>query len=154
MLKIWEGYGKNWKHFMYKLDNPFRSIRVPYENSSVTKAFHFVELIRSIDFWCVQNAPFKSTSSIINPFWIHLVFFMHLLIFLSQMTLKLESTTNQLSKGWKLAWYHHFTHIACAKKVERVTAKTGCTSCTKWTISFKVSWFRMKTHLLQRHYIF
>jgi iron complex transport system permease protein len=33
-------------------------------------------------------------------------------------------------------------------------AKTGCTSCTKWTISFEVSRFRTKTHLLQRHFIF
>ena len=40
------------------------------------------------------------------------------------------------------------------KKVERVTAKTGCTSCTKWTISFEVSGFRTKTHLLHRHIIF
>src|SRR3989337_2623772 len=44
-------------------------------------------------------------------------------------------------------------HSMC-KKVERVTAKTGCTSCTKWTISFEVSGFRTKTHLLQRHFIF
>ena len=33
------------------------------------------------------------------------------------MTLKLKSTTNVLWKSWKLAWYHHFTHIACAKKL-------------------------------------
>ena len=33
------------------------------------------------------------------------------------MTLKLKSTTNELWKGWKLAWYHHFTHIACSKKL-------------------------------------
>src|SRR6266566_1090892 len=44
-------------------------------------------------------------------------------------------------------------HSMC-KKVERVTAKIGCTSCTKWTISFEVSGFRTKTHLLQRHFIF
>src|SRR3954465_3599496 len=41
----------------------------------------------------------------------------------------------------------------CAK-VERITAKTGCTSCTNWTISFKVQGFHTKTHLLQRHFIF
>ena len=35
-----------------------------------------------------------------------------------------------------------------------VTAKTGCTSCTKRTISFEVSGFRTKTHLLQRDFIF
>ena len=37
-----EGYGKNWMHFVYKMDNLFRSIRVSDENSYVTKAFHFL----------------------------------------------------------------------------------------------------------------
>ena len=32
------------------------------------------------------------------------------------MTLKLKSISNELWKGWKLAWYHNFTHIACARK--------------------------------------
>ena len=211
---------------------------------------------------CVQNATFKATSSFFNPFSFHFLFFMHLLIILSYKTLRLKSISNELSKGWKLAWYHHFIHIACArklrglrqklvalrvqngqslskyqdfirklvcykgisffktylnswlfvclkctiqshiiifqsfltsfaifhaftnyfelqdpkiekhfkwtlkrlkvgmvssshphsmcKKVERVTAKTGCTSCTKRTISFKVSGFHMETRLLQR----
>ena len=40
------------------------------------------------------------------------------------------------------------------KRVERVTAKTGCTSCTNWTISFGVSGFRTRTHLLHWHFIF
>ena len=40
-------------------------------------------------------------------------------------------------------------HSMC-KKVERVTAKTGCTSCTKWTISFEVSGFDTETRLLQQ----
>src|SRR3954468_15283969 len=44
-------------------------------------------------------------------------------------------------------------HNMCAK-VERVTAKTGCTLCTNWTISFEVQGFHTKTHLLQRHFIF
>ena len=69
------------------------------------------------------------------------------------MTLKLKSTINELWKGWKLVWYHHFTHVACTKKL-RVTTKTGSTSCTKQTISFEVSRFRTKTHLLQRDFIF
>ena len=33
------------------------------------------------------------------------------------MTLKLKSTANELRNGWKLAWYHNFTHVACAKKL-------------------------------------
>src|SRR4051812_36664902 len=44
-------------------------------------------------------------------------------------------------------------HNMCAK-VERIMTKTGCTSCTNWTISFKVQGFHTKTHLLQRHFIF
>src|SRR4051812_20081021 len=44
-------------------------------------------------------------------------------------------------------------HNMCAK-VERITTKIGCTSCTNWTISFKVQGFQTKTHLLQRHFIF
>ena len=39
------------------------------------------------------------------------------------MTLKLKSTTNELRKGWKLAWYHHFTHIACSKKLRGLRQK-------------------------------
>ena len=114
--KSWEGYGKNCMLFVYKMDNLFRSIRVSDENSSVTKEFHYFELIWTPDSLSVQNAPFKARSAIFNPFWLHLLFFMHLLIFLSYKTLKLKSTTNELWKSWKLAWYHHFTHIACARK--------------------------------------
>ena len=36
---------------------------------------------------------------------------------------KLTSTTNDLWKGWKLAWYNHFTHIACAKKLRGLWKK-------------------------------
>ena len=80
------------------------------------KGISFFELIWTPDFLCVQNAPFKATSSIFNPFWLHLLFFMHLLLILSYKTLKLKSISNELWKGWKVAWYHHFTHIACARK--------------------------------------
>ena len=44
-------------------------------------------------------------------------------------------------------------HSMC-ERVERVTAKTGRTSCTNWTISFGVSGFRTRTHLLHWHFIF
>ena len=42
-------------------------------------------------------------------------------------------------------------HSMC-KRVERATAKTGRTSCTNWTISFGVSGFRTRTHLLHGHF--
>src|SRR3954466_13915376 len=44
-------------------------------------------------------------------------------------------------------------HNMC-EKVERITTKNGCISCTNWTISFKVQGFQTKTHMLQRHFIF
>src|ERR1041384_2138927 len=70
------------------------------------------------------------------------------------MTLKLESTTTWTQKRLKLGMASSFDpHNMCAK-VERITTKTGCTSCTSGTISFKVQGFQTKTHLLQRHFIF
>ena len=53
----------------------------------------------------------------------HAPFFMHLLIILSYKTLKLKSISNELWKGWKLAWYHHFIHIACARKLRGLRQK-------------------------------
>src|SRR3989337_4080349 len=47
VLKSLEGYDKNWMHFVYKLDNLFRSIRVSDENSSITKGFHFLTYFNS-----------------------------------------------------------------------------------------------------------
>src|SRR3954467_6485693 len=70
------------------------------------------------------------------------------------MTLKLERATTLTQKRLKLGMVSSFDpHNICAK-VERITAKTGCTSRTNWTISFKVQGFHTKTHLLQRHFIF
>src|SRR3954466_13377492 len=70
------------------------------------------------------------------------------------MTSKLESTTTWTQKRLKLGMVSSFDpHNMCAK-VERITTKTGCTSCTNWTISFKLQGFQTRTHLLQRHFIF
>src|SRR3954466_13830506 len=70
------------------------------------------------------------------------------------MTLKLESTTTWTQKRLKPCMVSSFDpHNMCAK-VEGITTKTRCTSCTNWTISFKLQGFQTKTHLLQRHFIF
>src|SRR3954468_9219040 len=70
------------------------------------------------------------------------------------MNLKLERATTRSQKRLKLGMVSSFDqHNMCAK-VESITEKTGCTSCTNWTISFKVQGFQTKTHLLQRHFIF
>ena len=93
------------------------------ETCLLQRDFIFFELIWTPLFFCVENAPFKATSSIYNPFWLHLLFFMHLLIILSYKTMKLKSIWNELWKGSKLAWYHHFTHIACARKYRGLRQK-------------------------------
>src|SRR3954468_5067856 len=70
------------------------------------------------------------------------------------MTLKLERATTLTHKRLKLGMVSSFDpHNMCAK-VDRITAKTGCTSCTNWTISFKVRGFQTKTPLFQRDFIF
>ena len=62
----------------------------------------------------------------------------------------MKSTTKWILKRLKVGMVSSFHPRSMFKKVETVTAKTGCTSCTKWTISFEVSGFRTKTQLLQQ----
>ena len=124
MLKSWEGYRQNWMHFVYKLDNLVRSIRVSDENSSITNGFHIFKHIFTQDFFYNQYAPFKVTSSLFNPFLTSFAIF-HAShdLFSAKMTLNLKSTANELWKGWNLAWFHNFTHIACAKKLRGLREK-------------------------------
>ena len=49
-----EGYGKNQTHFVCKLDNLFRSIRVSTENSQVTQALHFLNLFELQTFFAFR----------------------------------------------------------------------------------------------------
>src|SRR3954469_12908101 len=55
--------------------------RVLDENSSVTKTFHFSKLISTQDFFFIQHATFKATYLNFNPFYLYLLFFMHLMIY-------------------------------------------------------------------------
>src|SRR5438067_796658 len=64
------------------------------------------------------------------------------------MTLKLKRATGRTQKRLKRAMVcSSDPHNTCAK-VDRITEKTGCTSCKNWTISFKVQGFQTKTRLL------
>ena len=102
---------------MYKTDNLFRSIGVSYRNSSVTKGFHFFwTYLNSIVFLC-SKCTIQSNIINFQPFLTSFVIFHAFTDFLSYMTLKMKSSTNELSKGWKLAGYHHFTHIECDKNL-------------------------------------
>ena len=149
MQRSREGYGKNWTHIVYKLHNLFRSIRVRTKTHLLQRpALHFSRL------FCCQYAPFKATSSTFDPFWHHLLFFMHLLICFELNDPEIEKHYKWTLKRLKLVMVSSFHPHSICKKVERVTAKTGCTSCTNWTISFGVSGFRTRTHLLDWHFIF
>ena len=116
----------------------FQSATISDENSSVTKAFHFSKLISTQDFFFIQHATFKATSWNFNPFWLHLLFFMPLMIYFELNDLDIRKHYKWTQKRLKLGMVSSFDpHSMCAK-VERITAKIGCTSCTNWTISFKV----------------
>src|SRR4051812_7577313 len=85
------------------------------------------------------------------------------------MTLKLESTTNELRKGLNLARCHHLTHITCVqklrvlrKKLDALRVQTG-PSLSKYEgfrrklICFKgfffINFFKLKTFLHTKCYI-
>src|SRR3954469_8399895 len=79
---------------------------------------------------------------------------MHLMIYFELNDPVIGKHYKLTQKRLKLGMVPSFDpHSMCAK-VYKITAKTGCTSCSNWTISFKVQGFQMKTHLLQRHFIF
>ena len=113
-----EGYSKNWMHFMYKLENLFWSIRVSYGNSSVVQRdFIFLNLFELLTF-CVfkmhhskPHHQFSTLSDIICYFS-----FIYWFVLRAKWLWNWKALQNKLWKGWNLAWYHHFTHIACAKK--------------------------------------
>src|ERR1044071_1644843 len=79
---------------------------------------------------------------------------MHLMIYFELNDLEFGKHYNFTQKRLKLGKVSSFDTYNMCSKVERITAKTGCTSCTNWTISFKVQGFQTKIHLLQRHFIF
>ena len=54
----------------------------------------------------------------------------------------------------KLGTVSSFHPHGMCKIVERVMEKTRRASCTNWTMSFGVSGFRTRTHLLHWHFIF
>ena len=124
MCKRWEDYDKNWMYFVYKLDHLFQSTRVSNENSSITKTFHFSKLISTQDFFCIQHATLKATYWNFNPFWLHLVFFMHLMIYFQLNDLEIgKGLQPELIKGWNLAWYHHLIHTTCVQKLRGLRQK-------------------------------
>ena len=90
-----------------------------------------------------------------QPFWLHLLFFMHLKICFELNDPEIEKHYKWTLNRLKLVMVSSFHPHSICKKVERVTTKTGRTSCTNWTISFEVSGFGRKLICYKgRHFIF
>src|SRR3954470_18237512 len=79
---------------------------------------------------------------------------MRLMIYFELNDLEIRKHYNRTQKRLKLDMVSSFDPHNMCTKVERITAKIGCTSCTNWAVSFKVRGFQTKTHLFQRHFIF
>ena len=117
MKKSREGYGKNRMHYVYKLDNLFWSIGFSDENSSVTPALHFFNLLQLRNFFALSMHHSKPCHQLSTLSDIICYFsFIYRFVLRAKLPWSWIALQNELSKGWNLAWYHHFTHIACAKK--------------------------------------
>ena len=78
MQKNREGYGKNWKHFVYKLDNLFRSIWGSDEKTHLLhRHFIFLNLLQLWTFLCsvctiqghvINFQPFLASFAIVHAF--------------------------------------------------------------------------------------
>ena len=141
-------------HFVYKLDNLFWSIRVSDENSSVTPAiqnFNNLLLLRTFFASSMHHSKPRHQLSTLSDF---ISFFHAFTDFLSYKTLRLKSISNELLKGWKLAWYHHFIHIACARKLRGLRQKLDALRVQTRQSLLKSRGFRRKLICYKRHFIF
>ena len=121
--------------------------------------FIFWTYLNSIVFLC-SKCTIQSHIINLQPFLTSFVIFHAFTDFLSYMTLKMKSYTNELSKGWKLAGYHHFTHIECAKKLRGLRQKldalrvqngrnSSVTTCISNELGkgWKLAWYHHFTHI-------
>ena len=118
------------------------------------KDFNFLNIYEHKTFSAFNMHHSKPHHHFSNHFWLHLLFFMHFMIYFELKWPWIEKHCKWTLKWLKVGMVSSFQPHSMCKKVERVTVKTGCTSCTKWTISFEVSGFQTKTRLLQRYFIF
>ena len=140
-------------HFVYKMDSLFRSIRVSHGNSSVTKGFHFLELIWTPSFSIFKMHHWKPHHRL-STLSYFICYFSCIYWFFELNDPEIEKHYKWTLKRLKVRMVSSFHPHSMWKKVGRVTTKIRCTSCTKCTISFEVSGFHTETHLLQRDFNF
>ena len=101
------------------------------ETRLLQRDFIFLTYLNSILFLC-SKCTIQSPIINFKPFLTSFVIFHAFTDFFSYKTLKLKSTTNELWKCWKLACYHHFTHIACVKKLRGLRQKLNALRVQNW----------------------
>ena len=123
MQESWEGYGKKLDALrvqngqsLSKYQDFIRKL-VCYKRISI---FLILFELHSFYMFKMHHSNQHHQFSTLSDF---ICYFSCIYWFFSYKTLKLKSTTNVLWKGWKLAWYHHFTHIACGKKLRGLREK-------------------------------
>ena len=113
----------------------------------------FSTYLNSIVFLC-SKCTIQSHIINFQPFLTSFVIFHAFTDYFELLDPEIEKHFKWTLKRLKVGMVSSFHPHSMCKKVERVTAKTGCTSCTKRTISFKVWGFHTETRLLQRDFIF
>ena len=86
--------------------------------------------------------------------WLHLLFFMHFMIYFELNDPEIDKHSNELWKGWNLAWYHNFTHITCAKKFRGLRKKLDALRVQTWQSLSKYQGFGRKLVYYKRISIF
>ena len=109
------------------------------------KGISFFTDILTQDFFCIQYAPFKATSSLFNPILTSFAIF-HAFpdLFWAKWPWNWKALQITIRKDWKLAWYHHFTHIACAKKLRGLRQKVDPLRVQNGQSLLKYQGFRRK----------
>ena len=146
MQESWEGYGKNWMHFVYKADNLFRSIGVLDENSSVTPAIqNFNNLLQLRMFFASSMQHSKPCHQLSTVSGIIFYFScIYWFVVRAKWPWNWKALQNELWKGWNLAWYHHFIHIACARKLRWLRQKLDALRVQNGQSLSKYQGFRRK----------
>ena len=127
---------RTWTHLLHRLFN----ILITYYNSGL-----FLRSVCTIQSHVINFQPFLTSFAIFHSFTD---------LFWELNDREIEKHYKITLKRLKLGMVSSFHPHSMSKIVERVTAKTGCTSCTKRTSSFKVSGFHTETRLLQCDFIF
>ena len=123
------------------------------ETRVLQRDFIFFNLFELLVFLC-SKCTIQSHIIDFQPFLTSFVIFHAFSNYFELLDPKIEKHLKWTLKMLKVGMVSSFHPHSMCKRVERVTAKTGCTSCTKRTISFKVSGFHTETRLLQRDFVF